>query len=106
MAKFAPNVGLDQSSITAWSDGMMLKTAVEKLGAEARIGPITTEMVLKAMRAIKGEKLQGLVAPQTYSSAPDQPHPQGQCYFPATFGNDGQWHPLPPACLPGKPAGG
>jgi hypothetical protein len=102
MAKFAPNVALDQTAIVAWADGMMLKAAVEKLGAKAINSPITTDMILKAMRAVKGETLKGLVAPQTYSARADQPNPEDTCYFPAQF-KDGQWQALPPACLNGKP---
>lgn len=102
MAKFAPNLMLDQATILAWADGMMLKAALEKLGAEARNQPITTAMILKALRMVKNEKLQGLVGPQNYGSSATQSNPPDPCYFPAQFGADGVWRALPAACLTGR----
>jgi branched-chain amino acid transport system substrate-binding protein len=93
MHTYAPSLATDPTTIVAWADGMMLKTAVEKLGAAARSGPITTAMIKKGLEMIRNETLGGLVAPTTFSAS-NGPNPHNVCYFPATFGASGAYRSL------------
>ena len=93
MHTYAPSLPTDPTTIVAWADGMMLKTAIEKLGAAARNGPITTSMIKKGLEMVRNETLGGLVAPTSFSPN-NGPNPHNPCYFPATFGSGGVYRSL------------
>jgi branched-chain amino acid transport system substrate-binding protein len=90
MKTYAPSLKLDPTTIVAWADAMMLKTAVDNLGPSARTQPLTTALIRKGLSMVKNETLGGLVAPTTFDPG-GAPNPKDQCYFPATFGANGQW---------------
>jgi branched-chain amino acid transport system substrate-binding protein len=90
MKAYAPSLPLDPTTIVAWSDGMMLKAAIDKLGPAARSTDITTDMIFQGLTKIQNETLGGLIAPQSYSPTRG-PNPPNMCYFPAKFDGSGTW---------------
>ncbi len=73
--RYAPSVTLDGASMIAWASGKLLEAAVNSLGAEARSGPLTTELILKGLGKVKNETLKGLSPPMTFKP--------GQAFAPA-----------------------
>ena len=78
MAKYAPGSPVDGSALYAWAGGKMLEKALA-LVPGSRDKPITSEMILQGMHAMKNETLNGLVAPLTFVK--DKPAVAGRCYF-------------------------
>jgi branched-chain amino acid transport system substrate-binding protein len=97
MKRYAPNLKLDPTSILAWADGMMVKAAIERLGAEAQ-GDITTAMLRKALAKTQNETLDGLITPNSFSPSQGV-NPKNMCYFTDQFRGDGKWHRLNQSCL-------
>lgn len=87
---YAPSLRLDATAPSAWIGGMMLKAAVDKLGAEARDNPLTTDLIVKGLSMIKNETLDGMVGPTTFTG-PTEPNPRNPCFFPVKFTSDGKW---------------
>jgi ABC-type branched-subunit amino acid transport system substrate-binding protein len=98
MKRYAPNQKLDPTAILAWSNGMMVKKAIEKLGASAVGVPITTAMVRKGLAMVQNETLDGLIASNSFSPTMG-PNPKNMCYFTDQFRAPGQWHRLSIGCL-------
>jgi branched-chain amino acid transport system substrate-binding protein len=90
MAQYAPQLPLNGAAILAWADGMMLKAAVDRLGDAAYSKPLTAAMVRQGLAMVKGETLNGLVAPTTFNPA-GGPNAENPCYFPVIFGHDGTY---------------
>jgi branched-chain amino acid transport system substrate-binding protein len=90
MRDYVPNLGLDPASVLAWSDGMMLKAALDRLGAEAREHDITPAMIRRGLAMLKGETLGGLVAPTTFDPSRGA-NAENPCWFPVVFGHDGRF---------------
>jgi branched-chain amino acid transport system substrate-binding protein len=97
MKRFAPSLKLDPTSILAWADGMMVKAAIEKLGAAGQ-GTITTAMLRSALAKVQNETLGGLVAANSFSTSQGV-NPKNMCYFTDQFRAPGQWHRLNQSCL-------
>jgi branched-chain amino acid transport system substrate-binding protein len=79
MKTYAPGVAPDGPSAGAWTSGMLLKAAVDKLGTAGR-DKLTPALILQGLGMIKNEALGGLTAPLTFTAG--QPAPSGSCVFP------------------------
>jgi branched-chain amino acid transport system substrate-binding protein len=95
MKKYAPGLELDPTTSLAWANGQMLKAAIVNLGKGARDVPITSEMIRKGLSMVKGETLNGMIAPNSYSPTRG-PNPKDMCYFPAQFTANGTFKALVP----------
>jgi branched-chain amino acid transport system substrate-binding protein len=98
MARYAPNVKLDPTSILAWADAMMVKVAVEKLGAAAVGKPITAAMIRQGLAKVQHETLGGLIQPNDFSPTQGV-NPHNNCYYTDQFQADGKFHKLAIGCL-------
>lgn len=83
---YAPNAPLNTAAAHAYTSGLMLEAAVNRLG-EAAKGELTKEMVLQAMRQVSNESLGGLIPPVTYRNGPQ---PENLCFYPLAFGSSGE----------------
>ena len=103
MKRYAPTVKLNSTAPLAWADGMMVKVAIEKLGAKALGVPITSVMVREGLAMVKNETLGGLVKPNSFSPTQGV-NPPNPCYFAFVFsppGKEGQWARATDGCMTG-----
>jgi branched-chain amino acid transport system substrate-binding protein len=56
----------DAPTMTGWAAGMLFKAAIDAVAAEARSGPITTEMVYQGLYSLKNQTLGGLLPPMNF----------------------------------------
>jgi branched-chain amino acid transport system substrate-binding protein len=93
MKEYAPTAPVENSAIVTWSDGMMLKAAIDALGPSARTEDITPALVMKGLSRIKNETLGGLIPPTTYGAGGGSasPSPEILCYYPMLFGHNGEF---------------
>jgi branched-chain amino acid transport system substrate-binding protein len=89
MDHYAHGTTLSGASAEAWTSGMLFKAAVERLGAAATRGPVTTAMILQGLAMIRGETLQGLAPPSLNFNA-GKPVTPDVCYFVAAI-HGRQW---------------
>lgn len=104
MKRYAPTLKLDPTAPLAWADGMMVKAAIEKLGAAAEGVPITTEMLRKGLSLVKNETLKDMIRPTSFS--PDQGvNPKTPCFYSMIFSKPGspvgRWEKASSGCLKG-----
>lgn len=85
--RFLPGQDLDQSTVSGWASGKLLEAALAKVASEARKGPVTTALILKALGLVKNETLDGLAAPISFTAG--KPAPVVSCYFPLLVGPGG-----------------
>ncbi len=109
MKRYAPTLKLDPTSPLAWADGMMVKAAIEKLGAAAVGVPITTEMLRKGLSMIKNETLQDMIKPTSFSPSQGV-NPKTPCYYSMVFSKagspPGRWEDASSGCLKPQDLGG
>jgi branched-chain amino acid transport system substrate-binding protein len=82
MAKYAPGVmdtddGYNGGSFMLWASGKLLEKAVKASGVARSAAP-TPASVIKGLESLKGETLDGLTGPLTFT--PGKPHPHN-CWF-------------------------
>jgi branched-chain amino acid transport system substrate-binding protein len=63
----------DQSTMKGWVSGQLFAAAINKLGAAARKGPITTDMVYQGLYLLRNETLGGLIPPMNYTKGKAAP---------------------------------
>jgi len=99
MARYAPGVKPDESSMAAYASGKLLEAALATVSAQALAGPITTAMILQGLGQVKNQTLGGLSVPLTFT--PGQPSPMTKCYFVIKIDTAGVTSPdgTSPACL-------
>jgi branched-chain amino acid transport system substrate-binding protein len=68
LRQFAPDLIPDSNTTAAWTCGKLFEAAVERLGPSARTNDLTTATILDGLGRIKGETLNGLVPPITFTS--------------------------------------
>ncbi len=83
---YAPSSPSNTASAHAYTSGLMLEAAVNRLGDSAR-GSLTREMVLQALRTVSDEDLGGLIPKVTYRNGPQ---PENKCFYPLAFGASGE----------------
>jgi branched-chain amino acid transport system substrate-binding protein len=89
MATYAPTVVLNGTSIMAWTSAEMFAMAIDNVAAQAKAGPITTQMVLDGLWMMHNETLGGL-APKSLNFQQGQPGQIVKCAF-ITQIQGGKW---------------
>lgn len=78
MKRYAPGQPLSQAAMDAYASGKLFEAALAQVAA-ARSGPVTTAMVKEGLGKIRGETLDGLSPPITFTAG--KPAPRINCYF-------------------------
>lgn len=77
--RYAPTSPEDQQTLLGWAAGKLLEAAMEKVSAKARVGNITTEMILEGLWQLKNEKLAGISPGATFTKG--SPAKAIDCYY-------------------------
>lgn len=103
--RFAPGASIDQNLINQWTSGKLFEKALEKVAAQARSGPVTTDLILQGLWQIKNETLLGLAPGVTFNK--NAPPVQNDCYALLNLAADGFKAPLGSKfdCFSGLPRG-
>jgi branched-chain amino acid transport system substrate-binding protein len=102
---YAPGSQVDEDSMNSWASGKLFESAIAKVYADARSGPITTQMLLDGLWKIDGETLNGLAPPLKFNKS--APATQNDCYFSLTITEKGYGSPKGSKveCFKGLPPG-
>jgi branched-chain amino acid transport system substrate-binding protein len=102
---YAPGSPVDQNSMSAWASGKLLEAALATVAAEARSGPISTELILEGLGNLKNEKLDGLSPGITFTRG-GLPK-AADCYYTLTITTKGYQAPKGSklTCIAGLPRG-
>lgn len=81
MARWAPNLVADGSSIGAWTSAKLFEAALVGAGQAVRRGPVTPAMVEAGAQTIRGETLEGLTGPLDFTSDAQRSAGSGCVFF-------------------------
>jgi branched-chain amino acid transport system substrate-binding protein len=74
-------------TMSGWASGRIFEEAVKHIN-----GDITSAAVVRALRGLDGQNLNGLVAPLDFGSSPTEPNIGSKCFWTLVV-KDGKWTP-------------
>jgi branched-chain amino acid transport system substrate-binding protein len=92
MARYSPQSPLDEPAIFGWASGKLFEAAMAKVAAKARVGDVTTAMVLEGLWQLKNEKLGGLGPGVTFAEG--KAPLAADCFYGVALGPNGFTDPI------------